>query len=478
MKILLILSLLLFLSSCSATIQLPPNIIIILADDLGYGDISPYNAAVDYTPNIQSLANDGILFTAFYAPVSVCTPTRSALLTGRYPVRDNLIRVIMPDETRGINGKVKTLPEALRERGYSTSLIGKWHLGASQKHNPLNHGFDYYFGMPYGQDTRQPEIWRDREMVESWPDLRTLTGQWTDEAIGFIEAAQPPFYLQINHTQPHVPLFSANEGATGHGLYADAISEIDASLGQILAVIETKGIAGNTIVIFTSDNGPYQPSNIELDNDLPIVKWSVHEPWMRDGTYLAIYPEAIEPERWTGGGLTNDLVMLRQPEYEILPEQRHLVESTGKYSVYEGGLRVPLIIRWPGRPAIIIDNPVIMMDLYPTLIEATGGIAPPNDGESLLGLLNGGERAGDAFHFYRPNGEYNAIRWRAWKLHFGADFEPVALYHVATDSAESNNLINQYTGIRLYLTWMAREFDQEARSKWLYLPSIFVSPVK
>jgi arylsulfatase A len=467
MKLLLILSIILFLSSCSAGYPTRPNFIVFLADDLGIGDISPTNQEIDYTPNLQALANDSVLMTSFYVPASVCTPVRSAILTGRHPARDGLLKVIMPGDGRGLDQGTKTLPESLAQLDYRTGLIGKWHLGEGITHHPLSHGFDYYYGLPFGHDTPKPEIWENWDVVDDYPDLYQLTSQFTARAIDFIETTNnQPFFLMLAYTQPHVPLFVANEGQTGQGLYADAIAEIDQSIGDILAATDE-----NTVVIFLSDNGPYQPGHLEVDNDLPFVKYSIHEPWMKDGSYLALYPEAAEAKRWVGGNATGDFISPRLPEYETMTTNRHLIYPTGKYSVFEGGVRVPFMARLPGYAPTILDQPVIAMDLYPTIIELAGGFPGKSDGVSLLSLWNGGQRPGDTFHFYRPDGSYGAIRYKSWKLHLGLDWTLIALYHTY-NTQEDRNLISNYPDVAAALFIKAMEFDDSIRITSLYLPVI------
>ncbi|MCH8963141.1 MAG: LLM class flavin-dependent oxidoreductase, partial [Bacteroidetes bacterium] len=290
-----------------------PNVVILFADDLGYGDLGVYGHPTIRTPNLDRMAAEGMKFTQFYVGASVCTPSRAALLTGRLPIRSGMVndrfRVIFPPSEGGLPADEITLAEALKTAGYTTACFGKWHLGHQPEHLPPNQGFDHYFGVPYSNDmsaviyphleergyTPLPLV-RGTETIEEEPDQRLLTRRYTEEAIQFIrDNKDRPFFLYLPHTFPHVPLFASDafEGKSPRGLYGDVVEELDWSTGQILATLRDLGLAENTFVFFTSDNGPWLTEKLE------------------------------------GGsaGLLKD----------------------GKGTTWEGGMRVPCVMRWPKR---------------------------------------------------------------------------------------------------------------------------------
>ncbi|MEZ5000587.1 MAG: sulfatase [Bacteroidales bacterium] len=310
-----------------------PNILIILADDLGYADLGVSGAPRILTPRIDKMATEGVRMTSFYTE-SLCSPTRSALLTGCYAHRIGIDQVFWPDSEEGLNPDEITIAELLSEAGYSTALIGKWHLGHRVELLPTNQGFDYYFGLPYsndmGPDARREgfgplPLMRNTEVIEQGPDLTTITKRYTEEAIKFIsEHKDNPFFVILAHTFPHVPLYAGKEfqGTSSFGLYGDVVQEIDWSTGALLDKLKELGLAENTIVIFTSDNGP----------------------WLQKGDH---------------GGLATPL-------------------RDGKGTSWEGGHRVPAIFRWPESiPAgTVIDGLSSIMDLYPTLARWAGAELP------------------------------------------------------------------------------------------------------
>jgi arylsulfatase A-like enzyme len=245
-----------------------PNIIIFFTDDQGYADLSCYGAEGFRTPNLDRLAEEGIRFTDFYVPATVCTPSRAGLLTGRYPVRSALHEaVIFPYSQNGLVSGEYTLAEMLRDGGYSTGIIGKWHLGhASGEYHPLNQGFDYYFGVPYSNDMdsyyygqndfQSPPlpVYRNMDLVEEGPDQRYLTRMYTEEAIAFIRREKDgPFFLYIPHSMPHAPLHVSEnfEGKSEKGLYGDVISELDWSAGELVKVLKEENLYDNTIFILS-----------------------------------------------------------------------------------------------------------------------------------------------------------------------------------------------------------------------------------
>lgn len=373
----------------------PPNIVIIMADDLGYGDLGSYGSRAIRTPHIDALADAGIRLTDFHASDSVCTPSRAGLLTGRYAKRMGLDVPLMPEhmswsrtltvafgylagklglidlategKATGLHQDEITLAEALRLAGYKTGMVGKWHLGdfaSNPKHNPLEHGFDFYFGVPYSNDMHPFPLYRGREqLLSNVADQSILTRRYTEEALRFIESSSDgPFFLYFAHTFPHRPLFASKRfrNRSEAGLFGDAVEEIDWSVGRVLAALEDHDIAQNTLVIFTSDNGP----------------WYQGSP----------------------GGLRGR-----------------------KGQSYEGGHRVPFVARWPGRipPGRVSETPAMNIDLFPTCL-ALAGLSLPDDriidGRNLLDVLTVAESGPphEVLYFYHQ-GRLEGVRSGKWK---------------------------------------------------------------
>ena len=396
----------LVLNAASGFAAEKPNIIFIFADDLGYNHLSSYGAPKIKTPVLDQMAAEGIRFTDFYAASSVCTPSRYALLTGRYPHRAKdraMLRWIEPYEIGGMSDSEITVAEKLQELGYTTAVIGKWHLGDSEKYFPMKHGFDYWWGLannPYHQAYDKGVPMYENNTIAIQPvDLARLTRSYTEKAIGFIEqsvAADKPFFLYLPHTYPHGPLHCSPEfcGTSAGGLIGAAIEEIDWSTGQILAKLKELGIDSNTLVIFTSDNGP--------------------SPRQSDGAY---------------------------PLRNV------------KASVYEGGIRVPAIARWPGniKGKRVESAPAIMMDWFPTFMALAGGEMPtdrPHDGRDISPVLLGtGARADSQFYanyidpwtgdVILPVYEIMEHRSGVWKYVALNDGE---LYNLEADISETTNL--------------------------------------
>lgn len=441
--------------------QIKPNIVVFMADDLGYGDIGPYNSQVDYTPNLDSLASESVMLTNFYVPVSVCTPSRASIMTGLYPVRYDLNAAIEAGEP-GLPTGYYTLAEALQDCGYETAITGKWHLGDSAPFFPTEQGFDRWYGTPYSNSVDPYLTYRNGAVDEQYPDQATLTDKITAEAVSFIETASEPFFLYIPYTFPHIPQFSPDEGQTGQGIYADSVADIDSSVGRVLGALDARGLADNTIVIFTSDNGPRDVEH--LDDAAMMANVTAKMPYLVDWQDLPGYGDVLNPDRWHGGSLANDIKPFRGPVYR--PDGSILARA-GKSSVYEGGLNVPFLIRWPGHLAPHIEaNYVIMMDLYSTLITLAGGQPIANDGQDIWLLLQGQPRTEPFLaHLYHTNGDYKAIRWSRYKLIFrwGNTFEPQWLYDIKADPAETTNIISQYPNLAQWLTNKAIATDEDMR---------------
>ncbi|MCK6495479.1 sulfatase [bacterium] len=397
-------------SSCRAETS-TPNFIIIFIDDMGYGDLGCYGNTTTRTPNIDRMAAEGLRFTSFYTSCPVCTPSRAGLLTGRYPIRSGLTRVLFPSSKDGIEDKEWTLAEGLKERGYSTACIGKWHLGHLPEFLPTRHGFDSYFGIPYSNDMdlvqrAEPPLplMRNEAIIEQPANQDTLTRRYTEEAVGFIEAQKDqPFFLYLAHTMVHVPLHVSPEfkGHSASGLYGDVVEEIDWSVGQILAALERLHLDEKTLVVFTSDNGP----------------WLI----MKDH-----------------GGSAGPL-------------------RNGKGTTFEGGVREPGIFRWKGTiaPNRVTDEPAVNLDLFPTFLLLSGGTLPENpvlDGEDIRGILlgNGHRASQNFFFFHREN--LQAYRSGDWKLKRASvektvnepDLLPTMLFHISDDISEKNNLADKF----------------------------------
>ena len=416
----------------------PPNIILILTDDQGYADVGVYGAEGFETPNLDRLAQDGIRFTSFYVPVSVCTPSRAALLTGRYPMRVGLPSVLFPRSLEGLNPQELTLPEILKERGYATAAIGKWHLGAHPDFLPTSHGFDHFFGLPYSSDMSPDPRNNPREdvrglfpplpliedtvVVEREPDQATLIGRFTERALTFIDDnRERPFFLYFAHSLPHVPLYASDRfsGSTERGPYGDVIREIDWSVGQILEALERRDLRRKTLVIFTSDNGP----------------------WLVFGDH---------------GGSAGRL-------------------REGKITTFEGGHRVPAIASWPGRiPSGAVSNSVVTsMDLVPTIARLSGAVLPEDliiDGRDIWLILSGVDGAESPYevyplYFYLDD-RLQAVRIGPWKLHVPHDYmgvgEPgqggsigtyetrqidLSLYNVEADPGETRNVAGEHPDV-------------------------------
>ena len=396
-----------------------PNIVLMFADDAGYGDLSCYGHPTIHTPNLDQLAAEGVRFTSFYANPA-CTPARAALLTGRHPVRPGGVAgVIGPDATRGLPAEEITIATALKGEGYRTKCVGKWHLGhAEEEFMPTSHGFDEYFGLLYSNDMIPPwvdtdeplELYRDTEPIEHPVDQTTLTVRYTEEAVKFIhESADDPFFLYLPYTMPHLPLATAEqfEGQSRAGLYGDVIEALDWSAGEIMDALREAGVADNTLVIWLSDNGPW----INMPDRM-----------LQEG------PDGLVNKPWHAGS--------PGPFREA------------KGTTYEGGVRVPTIVWWPDEvPAgRIIQEPANSMDLFTSILRACGADVPddrPIDGNDLWPLLRGEtDESPTQVHHYFNGGQLQAVRQGPWKLRL-ASGEP-ELFHLDRDYMERFNVAEDY----------------------------------
>jgi len=414
-----------------------PNIIVIFTDDQGYADVG-YQGAVGFaTPNIDRMAAEGMRFTDFCVAAAACSPSRAALLTGCYPLRVGIPAVLFPRSRIGLNPDETTLAEILKSEGYATAAVGKWHLGHHPEFLPQNHGFDEWFGLPYSNDmtpdksknpnpraSRHPPLplMRGAEVIETEPDQSQLTKRYTDEAVQFIRRQKhKPFFLYFAHTFPHVPLFASKQfrGKTEHGIYGDVIEEIDWSVGQVLQELDRQGIADNTLVIFTSDNGP----------------------WLIKGSH--------------GGS--------------ALPLRE------GKATSFEGGHRVPCVMRWPAgiRAGQTCKATVTAMDLLPTITNLCHGTLPEDkkiDGRDVSVLLRGGilPKATVYPFFYYRGRQLQAVRLGRYKLHVPHDYVSIngarlaeagfagrlkrrrielSLFDLETDIGETTNIADEHPDV-------------------------------
>ncbi|MBN2138168.1 MAG: sulfatase [Sedimentisphaerales bacterium] len=390
-----------------------PNFVVIFCDDLGYGDLGVYGHPTIRTPNIDAMAAQGQKWTNFYAAASVCTPSRAGLLTGRLPIRSGMCsssrRVLFPDSAGGLPETEVTIAQALKPRGYATGCIGKWHLGHLPQYLPTRRGFDSYFGIPYSNDMKPTPLMQDEKTIEEPADQTTLTKRYTENAIAFIEKnKKKPFFLYFAHTFPHVPLFASKDfkGKSIRGIYGDAVEELDWSVGQILETLRRRNLAENTLVLFTSDNGPWLTQHLN-------------------------------------GGSAG---LLRE----------------GKGCTFDGGMREPFIAWWPGRiePGQTIRDMGSTLDFLPTILSLAGAQLPTQnvlDGLDISpALLGTGPSPRKVMFFYRGAKLY-AVRKGWYKAHYitkpaygpgnEKEHDPPALYHLGRDPSEQYNVADKHSDI-------------------------------
>ena len=414
----------LLMTHCSQ-LEDQPNLIVILTDDQGYADLGCFGSTTIKTPNVDRMAREGARLTSFYAAAPICTPTRAALMTGTYATRVGLTTPLHVYDDIGLNPAEITLAEALRDQGYRTACIGKWHLGHRPRHYPTRHGFDLYWGTPLGHMFNRPEVGRsvgdasdlflDNEEEIPFPDDADLTERLTAQAIGFVRANHDrPFLLFLSHTMPHEPLAASSRfrGRSEGGLYGDVIECIDWSTGQLLDALEETGIANKTYVIFTSDNGPKK-----------------------------------------GHGSAAPL-------------------RGFKHQPYEGGVRVPCVAWAPGRiPAgQTIDTITTVMDIYPTFAKLAGFEVPSGqalDGRDISPLLLGTEDPSpprDEFFYFVRHGVLAGVRQNRWKLLL-QEGEP-ELYDLESSPNESRNLAGQNPEIVERLRTRMLQFEKELKQTY------------
>lgn len=376
------------LAHAATTNATPPNVVFIFADDLGYADLGCYGAKDIKTPNIDRLATEGTKFTSFYVSQSVCTASRAALMTGSYANRVSMSGALNHTSTVGLHPKEKLLPQVFKDQGYATAIFGKWHLGHHPSFLPTRRGFDEWLGIPYSNDngplhptTRgipSLPLYENETVIELDPDQSQFTRRLTERAVSFIERNRAkPFFLYVPHIMPHVPIFASAKfkGTSQRGLYGDVVQELDWSVGEIMATLKRLGLDDNTLVIFSSDNGPFLSYGEHAGSAAPLRE--------------------------------------------------------GKLTTFEGGMRTPFLVRWPGRvpAARVSDEPLSTMDLHVTFAHLIGATLTDvkRDGTDMLSLLLGRPRAKgrDEFWFYSGD-ELHAVRRGDWKLHVPHDYLVVA----------------------------------------------------
>lgn len=421
----------------------PPNVIFILTDDQGYGDLGSYGATDIKTPHLDELAAQGARFTSYYATQPVCSASRASILTGCYSDRIGIHNALGPGAKVGLNPEEETLAELLKDQGYATAIFGKWHLGDAPKFLPRKHGFDEFYGILYSNDMwpKHPQqgtvfnfpdiqLYENETPILTLEDQTFLTEALTDRAIDFIQRHKDhPFFVYLPHPQPHVPLYVADQyrGTQDRGLYGDVIHEIDASVGRIMQVLEEESIDENTIIVFTSDNGP----------------------WLSYGGHAG-----------SSGGFRE-----------------------GKGTNWEGGHRVPGIINYHKKisPNTVIHSPAMGIDWLPTLTQFTGSNLPKKkiDGASLVPLLTGktSESPHENFFFFYRTNELHAVRHKNWKMYVPHTYRslngrvgttdgfPVpydmntitdnALFNLETDPQETTNIAENHPEVVKKITAIA-----------------------
>ena len=427
-----------------------PNFVIIFCDDLGYGDLGAFGNPTIRTPHLDRMAREGQKWTQFYSADPICTPSRAGLLTGRYPIRNGMTSqvrgVLFPDSSGGLPQEEVTIAEVLKQKNYATATVGKWHLGHLPQHLPMTQGFDSYYGIPYSNDmakikgapnykrgAEDPDYLQDtndfdvplmeNEKNIEWPaDQNTITKRYAERAVRFIEDNQDkPFFLYLAHSMPHIPLYASEQflGKSIRGLYGDVIEEIDWSVGQVLDTLRKLNLDTKTVVVFTSDNGP----------------------WLAFKTH---------------GGSAGPL-------------------RAGKGTTFEGGQRVPTIFWAPGRfPHKVVDGMGSTIDLLATFASLSGTKAPDDrkmDGYDLSPALLGTGKSPREEFFYWNRGRLHAVRSGPWKLHIYQNepvnygnykkLEKLELYHLEKDISEAYEIADSNPDVVEYLTQKAMMHRQD-----------------
>lgn len=434
-----------------------PNVVLIFMDDMGYGDPESYGGYPYHTPNLNKLAASGMRFTNFYAAQAVCSASRAALLTGCYPNRVGISGALMPWSKVALHPKEETIASMLKQKGYRTGMIGKWHLGAKAPYLPTSYGFDEYLGLPYSNDmwpvgydgkpitdtadkkSKYPTLqlldgFNPVMPINNLDDQAQLTTLYTERAVKFIgNNKNKPFFLYLAHSMPHVPIAVSSKfkNKSGAGLFGDLMMEIDWSIGEVMKALDKNGLTKNTLIIFTSDNGP----------------------WLTFGNHAG-----------SSGGLRE-----------------------GKGSAWDGGVKVPCIMSYPGviAPGTVCNNLAATMDVLPTIAALTKSNLPKNkmDGVTILSLLKQEPEANprDHFVYYYDHNSLKAVRQGKWKLVFphqsqtykatdmGKDgfpgkyasvLVPMALYDLSTDPGETLDVAKHNPAVVASLTVIADSYRQ------------------
>lgn len=424
-----------------------PNVIIIFTDDQGYNDVGVFGSPLISTPNLDNMAKNGMKFTDFYSASPVCSPSRAALLTGSYPARVGVNGVLWPNIPGGLPNTELTIADMLKTQNYTTGCIGKWHLGDKDQYMPTAQGFDMYYGIPYSNDmsvypqakvsenilfregmtidSLRQDKWRggvvplteQNEIIEYPVDQTTLTQRYTRKALDFIETnKEEPFFLYLAHSMPHIPLYASEafKGKSKRGLYGDVIEEIDWSVGEILKTLEALNLDKNTLVIFTSDNGPWDLKNGHGGSAYPLRGF--------------------------------------------------------KFDTYEGGMREPMIAQWKGEiPANTVCSEITStIDILPTLAYLTNSDLPkkPIDGKNIWKLLSGKKSKSphkkEGFYYHNKKSVLEGVRVDHWKLRVVK--EQIELYNLKEDISESNNVASQNPKIVKKLQKMMQNFDADLKA--------------
>lgn len=435
----------------------PPNIVLIFTDDQGYQDVGVFGSPNIKTPNLDQMAADGVQLTSYYAAQAVCSASRAGILTGCYPNRIGIHNALGPNNTHGINASEVTIAEMLKDKGYATAIYGKWHLGHHAEFLPTRHGFDEWFGIPYSNDMwpYHPQqgkyfnfpdlpLYENETVIDTLLDQSMLTTQITERSVDFIKRNKDkPFFLYVPHPQPHVPLFVSDKfkGKSERGLYGDVIMEIDWSVGQIMKTLKENGLEDDTMVIFTSDNGP----------------------WLSYGNHAG----------------------------SALPLRE------GKGTAWEGGQREPFIVKYPRKlkGGAVVSIPMMAIDILPTIAHVTQSNLPENiiDGKDAWPILSGEQSTPvqEAYFFYYRVNEMFGVRYGKWKLYFphryrtmdgqepGADGLPgeyrmvdlqeIELYDLENDISETKNVADEFPEVVAEIEVLANTMRQRLGDSLLEL---------